>query len=159
MWIASVWIGVRLVTPQANLVTGEITLAVSPKVIQARTGASFGGQTFKDPEERGSQQMMKIKNGETVIIGGLLRTDTSNTVAKLPILGDLPLIGRMFRHKDTSKSERELMIFITPSIIDDKNKEKLIGEKFESFMGEQDVPKARLHQINKELSSIEQQRF
>ncbi len=146
-----------LVTPQANLTTGEITLAVAPRVIQARRSSEFS--QFKDPEERGSQQLMKIKNGETVIIGGLLRTDTSNTVTKLPILGDLPLIGRAFRHTDKAKSERELLIFITPSIIDDNNKDKLLADTRVESTGEQDIPKSRLKQINNELSSIEQQRF
>jgi len=152
-----------LVTPQANLTTGEITLAVAPRVIQARTGATFQGQTFKDPEERGSQQLMRVKNGETVIIGGLLRTETANIVTKVPILGDLPLIGRAFRHADKSKSERELLIFITPSIIDDSNKDKLLVDHRngnEGFMGgEQDLPKARMNQVDRELSSIENQRF
>jgi type II secretory pathway component GspD/PulD (secretin) len=145
-----------LVTPQANLATGEITLAVAPRVIQARRSSEFA--QFKDPEERGSQQLMKVKNGETVIIGGLLRTDTSDTITKLPILGDLPLIGRAFRHADKAKSERELLIFITPSIIDDSNK-TLVTDQREGVKGEQEVSKSRLKQINNELSSIEQQRF
>jgi type II secretory pathway component GspD/PulD (secretin) len=150
-----------LVTPQANIATGEITLAVAPKVIQARTGGTFGGQTFKDPEERGSQQLMKIKSGDTVIIGGLLRTDSTNTVSKLPILGDLPLVGRAFRHSDKAKTERELLIFITPSVVTDRNKDQLLAQKADSTMvtREQDVPKSRMKQINKELSSIEDQRF
>ena len=69
-------------------------MAVVPKVIQARTGATFGDQTFKDPEERGSQQIMKVKAGETIVMGGLLRTDNNVTITKLPVLGDIPLIGR-----------------------------------------------------------------
>jgi type II secretory pathway component GspD/PulD (secretin) len=152
-----------LVTPQANLATREIMMAVAPRVIQARRSSEFA--QFKDPEERGSQQLMKVKDGETIIIGGLLRTDTSNTVTKLPILGDLPLIGRAFRHTDKAKTERELLIFITPTIIDDQNKEKLLKEPAIALEpdarmgGEQDVPKSRMKQINKDLSSIEQQRF
>jgi type II secretory pathway component GspD/PulD (secretin) len=150
-----------LVTPQANPSTGEITLAVAPKVIQARTGATFEGKTFKDPEERGSQQLMKIKSGDTVVIGGLLRTDTSSTITKLPILGDLPLIGRAFRHTDKNKTERELLIFITPSIVDENNKDQLLAvDKNDHLIDrEQDIPKSRLKQIDKELSSMENERF
>ena len=148
-----------LVTPQANLATGEITMAIVPKVIQARDGATFNGKTFKDAEERGSQQLMKIKNGETIVIGGLLRTDESQTVTKLPLLGDLPLIGRAFRHKDKVKSERELLIFITPSIIDENNKEKLLTNRGMDLTREQEVPKTRSKQINKELTTMEQQSY
>ncbi len=153
-----------LVTPQANLTTREIMMAVAPRVIQARRSSEFA--QFKDPEERGSQQLMKVQDGETIIIGGLLRTDTSNTVIKLPILGDLPLIGRAFRHTDKTKSERELLIFITPTIIDEQNKDKLLKEPAEialeggaGMSREQEVPKSRMKQINKELSSVEEQRF
>ncbi len=148
-----------LVTPQANLATGEITMAIVPKVTQARDGGTFAGQTFKDPEERGSQQLMKVKNGETIVIGGLLRTDESQTITKLPVLGDLPLIGRAFRHTDKTKSERELLIFITPSIIDENNKAKLLMNKGQALTREQEVPKSRAKQINKELRSMEQQSY
>jgi type II secretory pathway component GspD/PulD (secretin) len=75
----------------------------------------------------------------------------------------LPLIGRAFRHTDKTKSERELLIFITPTIIDDINKEALLSERAREegvgVAGEQDIPKSRMKQINRDLSSIEEQRF
>ncbi len=121
--------GVSLrVTPQANAATGEIILAVTPKVTEAKQGGTFNGQTFKDPEERASQSILRVKNGETVMIGGLLRDESQKTITKLPFLGDLPLVGAAFRHKDKTVSERELIIFITPYILDDKMKLKLDNE-------------------------------
>ncbi len=149
-----------LVTPQANMATGEITLAVAPKVIQARTGATFGDQTFKDAEERGSQQIMKLKDGETVVVGGLLRSDDTETITKLPILGDIPLVGRAFRHKDKNKSERELLIFITPSIVreSDVAKPSVKGDT-QNLVREQSMPDKKRIQIDKELKSIERQRY
>lgn len=149
-----------LVTPQANMSSGEITLAVVPKVIQARTGATFGDQTFKDPEERGSQQIMKVKAGETIVMGGLLRTDDSVTITKLPVLGDIPLVGRFFRHKDSSSSERELLIFITPTVVNEKGKpEPIVREAGAGGMREQNIPTSRLKQIDQELKSIERQKY
>lgn len=148
-----------MVTPQANLTTKEITMAIAPKVIQARTGATFENQTFKDPEERGSQQILKVKAGETIVIGGLLRTDDSETVTKLPILGDIPFVGRLFRHTNTSNLERELLIFITPTIVNQSG--KIQPSLFSGSEGarEQKIPPSRLKQIDKELKSIEQQRY
>src|SRR3989338_5669699 len=52
------------VTPQANLATGNIKMAISPKVIQARQGATFSGQTFRDPEERGTQAILEVPDGD-----------------------------------------------------------------------------------------------
>ncbi len=148
-----------LVTPQANLANGEITLAVAPRVIQARSGATFGDRTFKDAEERGSQQLMKVKNGETVVVGGLLRTDDTETVTKLPVLGDLPLVGRAFRHKNKSSAERELLIFITPSIVNDTPISQTPQSQGVYPVREQNVSKSKLSQIDKELKSVERQKY
>ena len=53
-----------------------------------------------------------------MVIGGLMTNQTNKTVTKLPFLGDLPLIGGAFRSVNRSKDERELIIFLTPHIID-----------------------------------------
>ncbi|HLD88338.1 MAG TPA: secretin N-terminal domain-containing protein, partial [Candidatus Omnitrophota bacterium] len=141
------------VTPQANLLTREILMAVYPKVIQARTGATFGTQTFKDSEERGSQSILKVHDGETIIIGGLLRRDDSHTITKLPILGDIPFLGMAFRHKDKSNTERELIIFMTPHIIDENNQQKLLFAP--EVPGKGTSLLDRIDTMNKELSSME----
>jgi type II secretory pathway component GspD/PulD (secretin) len=111
------------VTPQANITTREITMAIYPKVIEASNGITVSGQLFKDPEERGAQSILKVLDGETVIIGGLLRSKKSTAVTKLPFLGDIPFVGGVFRHKDIAGSERELIIFITPHILTDKKEQ------------------------------------
>ena len=113
--------GVSLtVTPQINTATQEIIMAIIPEVIIARTGSTFNNVTFRDPERRGTQSILRVKSGETIIIGGLMRDDTSKVTTKLPFLGDLPFVGGAFRHKDNSIKERELVIFITPHIVQEK---------------------------------------
>ena len=148
------------VTPQANILTREITMAVAPKVIQARlSSGDFEGHKFKDPEERGSQSILRVKDGETIVIGGLLRTDDANTITKVPFLGDIPLLGAAFRHKDKNKNRRELIIFLTPHILDEKNKAALVVKKdapIEGFKGEDSF---RVDEIDKDLSTVEHQRF
>jgi len=62
---------------------------------------------------------VRIKDGETLVIGGMIREDEEKTVAKIPVLGDLPGVGFMFRNTSTSKSKQELVIMITPKIIKD----------------------------------------
>lgn len=108
------------VTPQADLETREILMAVYPKVIQSRTGATFGSSTFKDAEERGTKSFLRVKDGQTIIIGGLLRNDDTNTITKVPFLGDIPFLGAAFKHKNGAGTRRELIIFLTPHILDDK---------------------------------------
>jgi type II secretory pathway component GspD/PulD (secretin) len=107
-------------------------MAVSPKVIdvilaQVQPPTSIGGSIY-DPETRGSDSVLKLKDGQSMVIGGLMTTQNNNTVLKLPFLGDLPLIGQAFRSKSKTKSERELIIFLTPHIIDDINQSALKGD-------------------------------
>lgn len=109
------------VTPQINLQTKEITLFLNPKVKDTST-STLTGITAKDPEERSAKTLVRVSDGDTIIIGGLIRNEKSETITKLPILGDIPLLGWLFRHKNTDKDrERELLIFITPRIVRDRN--------------------------------------
>jgi len=125
--------GVSLrVTPQVNLDTGEITMFLYPSLKEASdsTIKDEDGQPYKNVEERGTKSLVKVKNGETVIIGGLIRSEYYETITKLPILGDIPFIGVLFRHKNKTKDkERELLVFITPHIVKDTNVELAQAKK------------------------------
>ncbi|MBF0384667.1 MAG: hypothetical protein HQL27_02230 [Candidatus Omnitrophica bacterium] len=112
--------GVKLkVTPQANIDSGEITLAVQPEVINATQ--STLDPTTAEPETRGSKSITRVMSGDTLIIGGLIRTEEQNTSYSVPVLGAIPLIGRAFKHDNRSKVDRELIIFLTPNIIEDSS--------------------------------------
>jgi len=58
-----------------------------------------------------------IKSGNTLAIGGLMRLDNSDNYSKVPLMGDAPLIGALFRSKSLSKTKRDLLIFLTPTIV------------------------------------------
>ncbi|MDO6563039.1 type IV pilus secretin PilQ [Amphritea sp. 1_MG-2023] len=58
-----------------------------------------------------------VPDGQTIVLGGVFENETSNTVNKTPLLGDLPVLGALFRNKSTSNSKTELLIFITPKLI------------------------------------------
>ncbi|OUY06573.1 type IV pilus secretin PilQ [Acinetobacter populi] len=60
-----------------------------------------------------------INNGETVVLGGVFENTTSNTVTKVPLLGDIPYVGALFRKTEKSDSKNELLIFVTPRIVND----------------------------------------
>lgn len=127
------------VTPQINVERGEITMFIYPKVAEAVAGNSFTSAgsnfQFRDPEERSTKSIVRVKDGETVVIGGLIRNELLVQKTQIPILGDLPLIGSLFRHKGGTSSspdknkQRELLIFITPHIIKDTADIKLAQTK------------------------------
>ena len=59
-----------------------------------------------------------VENGGTLIVGGIYEEENGNTVTKIPLLGDIPVIGNLFKTRQNSQSRRELLIFITPRIMD-----------------------------------------
>ena len=63
---------------------------------------------------------MRVKDGETIVLGGMIIKQSTTIEKKIPILGDVPIIGKFFKHTETSPGkERELLVFITPHIIRD----------------------------------------
>jgi len=119
-------IGTRLrVTPQVNPVTNEITLFVEVFNRDTKSADLTLSQTtgVKDVEERSARSVVRLQEGETLYIGGLISKQDQETITKVPILGDIPFVGALFRHKSKpldENTDRELMIFLTPHIIEDK---------------------------------------
>ena len=115
--------GVTLkVTPQVGMTTGEITMIIQPTIREAVNGLQIGNQSTKDVEERSIKSTVRVKDGETVIIGGLLRNKKAIAKTKTAFLGDIPIVGALFRHKDTTGTkDREILVFITPKIIKDSS--------------------------------------
>ncbi|MFA6217209.1 MAG: secretin N-terminal domain-containing protein [Candidatus Omnitrophota bacterium] len=152
--------GVSLkVTPQVNVESGDITMFLVPTVSEAKLGATFDGTQYKDPEIRSTKSTVRIKDGETIILGGLIRTELSQSETKLPIFGDMPIIGALFRHKNADiNRERELLVFITPHIIKDssfrlaKSKKVVLPDREQSAS----VGFDRFSSINSSLNRFEQ---
>lgn len=148
--------GVSLkVTPQVDMDTGIVTMFVQPSVAEAKTGATFNDTTYKDPEIRTSASTLRVKSGETVVVGGLIRNVEEVTQKKIPFAGDIPILGALFRHKDSTVTERELIVFITPHILDYKDAVTLakggtIGQPVSSSR-EQETPVARREEVDNML--------
>ena len=79
---------------------------------------------YKNIEERGLRNVVRLKSGETLFIGGLIRKNEEETIKKIPLLGDIPLVGNFFRFKQKLSEDnidRELLVFITPRIVDERH--------------------------------------
>ena len=66
------------------------------------------------------QTQVLTANGETIVIGGIYQEVQDEATTKVPLLGDLPVVGRLFRRKSQNDSRTELLIFLTPKIISPK---------------------------------------
>ncbi len=68
------------------------------------------------PKNPGSE--VTVENGGTAIIGGIFQMTEREDEVKVPLLGDIPLIGGLFRHKSKLKDKTELLVFLTPTVLD-----------------------------------------
>ena len=81
------------------------------------TKDSFVSPTEENINTLQVKTQVLLENGETVVIGGIYEQQSSKTVSKVPLLGDLPLVGKLFKKKGILDNRRELLIFLTPRII------------------------------------------
>jgi len=108
-------IGIKLkVTPQINEGTA-IQLTIEQEV------SSISGATSVDISinKREIKTTVIVDDGGTVVLGGLVDEDVQESVSKVPLLGDIPILGHLFKTTTTSKRKRNLMVFIRPTIIRD----------------------------------------
>lgn len=140
-------VGTKLkVTPQIN--EGDSVLLEIEQEVSSVDSSSNStlGPTFNT---RTIQNAVLVKTGETVVLGGLLDDFSKEQVSKVPLLGDIPLLGQLFRYTSTEKSKRNLMVFIRPTIIrDDDVYRSLSKEKYTHYREEQ---KLRIDQQAKGL--------
>jgi type IV pilus assembly protein PilQ len=111
-------IGIKLsVTPHIN-VGNKITMDVHPEVSDLAAQATVQGGIIINTTMADTRVM--VNDGETAVIGGLIRSNESSTKRGVPVLMDIPLIGNLFRSNSTTKAKRELLIFVTPKILNDQ---------------------------------------
>lgn len=111
--------GIKLkIKPQVDQ-ESKITSKVEAEVSGIDASVSIPTSAGKIPGliSRKASTMLSVPDGQTMAIGGLMNSDESKVITKVPILGDIPIIGEFFKHTSTSKDKRELMILITPTIV------------------------------------------
>jgi type IV pilus assembly protein PilQ len=105
-----------MVTPQ---ITPDNRLVLDLTVTQDRPGqvvkTGTGEAVAIDTQRIGTQVL--VDNGETVVLGGIYQHSLSNSVEKVPLLGDLPLLGALFRRSSENIGKKELLIFVTPKVV------------------------------------------
>jgi type IV pilus assembly protein PilQ len=105
------------VTPQ---ITPDNRVIMDLKVTRDNVGAlvpTGSGGFVPSIDKRELNTQVLVSNGETIVLGGVYEQETSDTVNKIPLLGDIPLLGALFRQSSKGDTKRELLIFITPKIV------------------------------------------
>lgn len=99
---------------------GNITLNLHPEVSTLKLNdTTISGVTLPTISRRFTDQIVRVKDGETYVVGGLIRNDEVSDMNKIPLLGDLPFFGSFFRHSAKTKQRTEVVMFITATIVKD----------------------------------------
>ncbi len=110
--------GVSLAFTPTVLGDGRISLRVRPEVSQLTSSTvSIGGYQIPGLTTRRAETTVELGSGQSFVIGGLLSNNTNNSVNKAPFLGDLPIVGQLFRSNGWKRSESELVIVVTPYLV------------------------------------------
>ncbi len=113
---ATVAAGIKLfVTGKVNN-DGYITVNIHPEVSSVVFRPSIGGATLPDITTREATTTLRVKDGETIAIGGLISDTDIKNINKVPFLGDLPFFGQLFRDTQHTRNHNEVVIFIKVSI-------------------------------------------
>ena len=111
--------GVGLAFTPIVLADGRISMRVRPEVSELSDAGSvnLGGYKIPALTTRRAETTVELGSGQSFMIGGLLKNSHSNSVQKAPFLGDLPILGALFRSTSFQKDETELVIIITPYLV------------------------------------------
>jgi len=107
-------VGISLnVNPRINN-DDEVTLTIQPIVAALRGTSEFALPVVT---ERAVVTTVRVRSGETAVIAGLVTDEEQITVKKIPFLGDLPIAGELFKYRDRRPAHREILVFVTPTIL------------------------------------------
>ena len=147
-------IGISLkVKPQINE-GNTITLDIDQEVSNI-SGSSTGAVDLVT-NKRALKTVVQLEDGELLVLGGLIDEVLIDTQQKVPVLGDIPFIGALFRSKSVTKTKRNLLIFIKASIIKDPLKARILSHSKYNFMRDEQLSKSeKLDSLNPVLEALD----
>ncbi|MGI4787856.1 MAG: type II secretion system protein GspD, partial [Janthinobacterium lividum] len=130
-----------------NFLSVGIVLTVTPRITSngyvtmdvTQTANDFVSYTsFNAPivNQREAQTTVSVKDGETVVLGGIINNSVSHTVSKVPFLGDIPLLGNLFRSSSKTNNKTELLVFLTPHVVRDPEEARRLRAQTEKELGQ-----------------------
>ena len=107
------------VTPSINP-DGLVNMTISPEISSMGEDYTFSEDlTSPTFTTRSAETKVSVRDGQTIVIGGLMQDRYTDVVTKVPLLGDIPILGNLFRRNEKSKEKTELLIFLTPRVAKD----------------------------------------
>ncbi len=110
-------VGVYLQVSAMVASDGTVTMTIAPQVSTVRGFNLVGGASYPQIATREAQSTVRVRSGETIMMGGLIRDDEISNMEKVPLLGDLPVFGELFRRRKRQRTSSQLVISVTPRIV------------------------------------------
>ncbi|MFM9977074.1 MAG: type II and III secretion system protein family protein [Sphingomonadaceae bacterium] len=120
--------GVNLTFTPRVMADGRISLAVNPEVsdLDFSNSVTIDGATIPSLSTRSARTTVELGSGQSFVIGGLLRTINGSTLTKTPGIGDVPVLGALFRSNSYRRNETELIIVVTPYLVKPVSADKIV---------------------------------
>lgn len=152
--------GVSLSFTPLVLSKNRINLTVAPEVSSlSQTGAvSTAGFNIPALQTRKASTTVELGSGQSFAIAGLIQSDRSNDITKFPFLGDMPILGTLFRSNQFQRNQTELVIIVTPYIVDAVDSAKDLHDPTEGLALSSDVERIFLGKLYKDYSPTDSER-
>lgn len=143
---------------------GKVAMVLEPEVSEKTSDLTLtvkqgdATQTYTVPiiDKRTASTKVVIGNGQTLIIGGLIKDKTTQGVSKIPLLGDIPGLGYLFKSKKDTRDKTELLIFVSPKIITPNEFVQMAKE--ENLLWNKNYPQERQRQIKKHIETEQEKK-
>ena len=119
-----------------------IELEITPQIKQGVSGIAGVAQSGIDiiTNKREIETTVLVDNNQIIVLGGLIDEDSQEVISKVPVLGSIPVLGRLFQSSSTSTNTKNLMVFLKPTILTDSDVANQISlEKYNYFKAEQET--------------------
>jgi len=107
-----------VVTVTPRVTQGDtVRMQISVSADELGTSISVAGQEYPSTNTRNATATLNVRDGYTIVLGGLMRDSIRRSATRVPILGDLPLVGSLFRSTSSKREKSELVLFLTPRVV------------------------------------------
>ena len=141
-------IKLNLMSPTVDA-SGNVTSRVFAEVSRLDWGNAVTVDGFKMPAtaKSSAETMVNIPSGMTMVIGGLLNSDDTKNISKIPLLGDIPFLGELFKYHNDTKQKSEIMILITPRVVNETTPVAM-SQKMKDAYAEDKQEQAKLPKVD-----------
>ena len=122
----------------------SVRLQIAQEITSVVASATVGSNAFADvvTSKREIETTVLANHNETIVLGGLIQDDITDTKRKVPLVGDIPLFGRLFRSDRTTRTKTNLLVFLRPTVINTGEESKAVAERKYSDIWEVEINSA-----------------